>query len=110
MKEFIILNLVFIARMLFIFTIMMMYYHQKQGKVGIIFKIFAGIFYVVDILYNWLSSIYFLDLPAKYDETISLRCTRYVKAGQGGNIITAFRYGFAKVIQYVTEYSDPGHI
>jgi len=96
--------------MLVIFTIMMKYYHAKNKKVGLIFKILASIFYVVDVLYNYVVSFYFLDLPAKWDETISLRCTRYIKAGRGNNPVTWFRYGFAKVIQFVTEFGDPGHI
>ncbi len=110
MEAFIYLNLVFIARMLLIFTVMMKYYHYKKGNTGSLFKVLAGIFYLVDILYNWLSTVYFLDLPAKYDETVSLRCTRYIKDGLGNNPIAWFRYGFARVIQYITEFSDPGHI
>lgn len=104
------INLAFIIRMLLIFSAMMLYYHSKKGEVGIIFKVCGGIFYVADILYNWFSTIHFLDKPAKWDETISLRCTRYVKAGWGNNPMTWFRYAFAKVIQLVTEFSDPGHI
>lgn len=110
MLEFIILNVSFIIRMLVIFTLMMKYYHWREGKLTWVEKIPYAIFYVVDILYNWFSTIYFLDLPAKWDETITYRCKRYVKIELTTNPITWLRYYFAKTIQYITNLSDPGHV
>lgn len=40
-------------------------------------------YYILDIVVNWYQSIFWLDLPKKFDETISKRLERYKKL-QGG--------------------------
>lgn len=105
------LNVAFVIRMLVIFTIMMKYKSWRGEKnFTLAEKIPYGIFTIIDVIYNWTVTLPFWDKPANWKETISLRCTRYVKAGMTNNPITWFRYGFAKVIQFVTEFSDKGHI
>lgn len=71
MEAFIYFNLPFLVRMIIVFTVMMGFYHwvDKDGLLWKLtkwpFKIIAGIFFVLDILYNLVMTIYFLDLPDK---------------------------------------------
>jgi hypothetical protein len=94
----------FFVRMVIIFTVMMKYYHFKNGKVGVIFKGFAGIFFVLDIVYDYMLTPVMLDLPATVDETVSHRCNRYIDSGN------AWQKGFAKIMRAILNFSDPGHI
>lgn len=103
-EVFIYFNLSFLVRMILIFTVMMTYYHKKNGDVGFIWKTIAGIFFVADIVYNWVMSIYFFDLPAVWDETVTNRMARYLKEEKG------FKLGFAKVMRRLLNYSDPEHL
>ena len=107
---FIYFNISFFVRMIVIFTLMMKYFHWVD-KDGLLWKItewpwkaVAAIFFVLDILYNWVMSIWMLDLPAAWDETVSYRMSRYIKTESG------FRLAFAKLMRKVLNFSDPGHI
>lgn len=107
---FIYFNISFFVRMVLIFTVMMKYYHwvNKDGLLWKItkypFKAIALVIFVLDILYNWVMTIWMLDLPAVWDETVSYRMSRYIKAENG------FRLAFAKLMRKILNYSDPGHI
>lgn len=109
-EAFIWFNISFLVRMIIIFTVMMKYYHWVD-KDGLLwkatkwpFKIIAGLFFVADILYDWVMAIYFLDLPAVWDETVTNRMARYLKTESG------FKLAFAKVMKRILNYSDPDHL
>lgn len=109
-EAFIYFNISFFVRMVLIFTVMMKYYHwvNKDGLLWKIteypFKAIAFVIFVLDILYNWVMSIWMLDQPAVWDETVSNRMSRYIKTESG------FRLVFAKLMRKILNYSDPGHI
>lgn len=104
--------------MVLIFTVMMKYHHWVD-KDRILWKVtkypftaIAVVFFIADIIYNWYSTIIFLDKPASYDETLSYRMDRYIKAYKNKDnlsLIEKWRYGFAKVLCKVLSYSDPKH-
>jgi len=109
-ETFIWFNILFLVRMLFIFTFMMKYYHwvNKDGLLWKVTKPFwyiaAGVFFVADIIYNWYLTFVFLDLQEAWDETVTYRMARYLKTQKG------FKLAFAKLMRKVLNYSDPGHL
>lgn len=109
-EAFIWFNISFLVRMIIIFTIMMKYYNwvDKDGLLwkltGLIWKGIAGIFFVLDIIYNWVMSIYFLDPPKVWDETVTYRMARYLETESG------FKLAFAKIMRKILNYSDPAHL
>lgn len=118
LEYFLYFNISFFVRMVLLFTVMMWYYHwvDKDGMLWKVtewpWKIIAGLFFVVDIIYNWYSALTFFDKPASYDETLSYRMDRYIKAYKNKDnlsLIEKWRYGFAKVLCKVLSYSDPKH-
>jgi len=110
LEIFIWFNVSFFVRMVIIFTIMMKYYHwvDKGSTLWKIikwpWKIVAGIFFILDILYNYVMSIWMWDLPASLGETVTYRLARYLKTETG------FKLAFAKMMRKVLNYSDPGHL
>jgi len=109
-EAFIYFNISFFVRMVIIFTLMMKYYHWVD-KDRLLWKItewpwkaIAAVFFVLDILYNWVMSIYMLDPPKVWDETVTYRMARYLKEEKG------FKLAFAKMMRKVLNYSDPGHL
>lgn len=109
METFIYFSLSFLVRMIVVFTVMMKYYHwvDKDSLLWKItkwpFKAIVIIFFVLDILYNYVMTIYFLDLPAKWDETVTNRMARYLK--QSG-----IKRAFARMMRKLLNYSDPNHL
>jgi len=113
-STFIYLNVSFVIRMVIIFTIMMKYYNwviEQDTKFKIIlwnitewpFKAFAAIFFVLDIMYNWVMSLYSFELPSVWDETVSNRLKRWIK-------MDGVKKSFARLMQRILNFSDPGHI
>jgi len=109
-EAFIYFNISFFVRMIIIFTLMMKYYHWVY-KGGFLWKItqwpwkaIAAVFFVLDIIYNWVMSVYMLDLPKTWDETVTYRMARYLKTEKG------FKLAFAKMMRKILNYSDPGHL
>jgi hypothetical protein len=102
--------------MVFVFTIMMLYYN-KVDKDGLLWKVteypwkaIAAVFFVLDILYNYVMTIWMLDVPATWDEPVSYRMDRYIaQYKDSNNLLNKWRYGFAKGLCTVLSYSDPKH-
>ena len=108
-------HLSFFVRMLLIFTAMMLFYNRVD-KDGLVWKVaewpwkaVAAIFFVVDIIYNHYSTLYFFDKAAAWDETFSYRMKRYITL-KPDTPINKWRYYFAVVMQKILNFSDSGHI
>lgn len=107
--------------MILIFTIMMKYYHwviEQDTKLKVVlwkvtqipFKLIAGVFFVLDILYNYVLSIWMMDVPVAWDETVSWRMDRYIdNLSDSNRLIDKWRVGFAKGLCKILSFSDPGH-
>jgi len=118
LEYFLYYNISFFVRMVLIFTVMM-FIHNKLDHDGIIWKIIewpwkfiAVLFFLSDIIYNWNSTITFMDKPASYDETISNRMHRYIlvyKDKDNLSLIEKWRYKFAIGLCTVLSWSDPKH-
>lgn len=116
LEYFLYFNISFFIRMVLVFTVMMKYYHwvDKESMLWKItqypFKAIAVAFFVVDIIYNWYSTITFLDKPASYDETVSYRMSRYIRDYKDSSrLIDKWRYYFAIGLCTVLSWSDPKH-
>jgi len=118
LEYFLYFNISFFVRMVLIFTLMMKFYNQvdKEGDIWLIvewpWKAVAVVFFVVDIIYNWYSTLTFWDKPASYDETFSWRMDRYITAYKGKDNLTLlekWRYYFAIGTCKVLSWSDPKH-
>lgn len=109
-EAFIWFNISFFVRMVIIFTIMMKYYHwvDKEGRLWKVTEVpwqaIAAVFFVLDIIYNWVMALYLADLPRVWDETVTNRMARYLRTEKG------FKLAFAKLMRKVLNYSDPGHL
>lgn len=109
-EAFIYFNVSFFVRMVIVFTVMVKYYHwvDKESPLWKVteypFKLIAGIFLILDVLYNYVMGLYLWDKPAKWDETVTNRMARYLKNETG------FKLTFAKFMRRVLNYSDPGHL
>jgi len=108
----------FFVRMLVIFTLMMWYYNwvDKESMLWKVTKFIwypiAGIFAVIDVVYNWYSWITFKDKPAVWDETFSYRMDRYIKQYCNKinlTLLEKWRYYFAIGLCKVLSFSDPKH-
>jgi len=93
-----------------------MLFYNRVDKDGLVWKVaewpwkaVAAVFFVVDIIYNQYSTIYFFDKAATWDETFTYRMKRYIKL-EPDTLANKWRYGFAWVMQKLLGFSDPGHI
>ena len=123
LEYFLYFNISFFVRMVLIFTVMMKYRNWVITEDTRLKKILwtvtkpfwyaiAVVFFIVDIIYNWYSTITFLDKPLSYDETLSYRMDRYVLLYKDRNdlsLVEKWRYFFAKNLCKVLGWSDPKH-
>ena len=94
----------------------MMYFYNNVDKGGTAWKTFewpwkavAAVFFVLDVIYNWYSTITFLDKPAAWNETLTYRMARYIKNEKRDTLLSKWRYNFAIVICTITSWTDPNH-
>jgi len=117
LEYFLYFNISFFVRMIILFTVMMKYFHwvDQEGMLWKItqypWKLIAGLFFLADIIYNWYSTLTFLDKPATWDETVSWRMDRYIAKYKDNRpkLIHKWRYYFAIGTCTVLSWSDPKH-
>lgn len=88
----VIFNAVWIIRLLLGFALLAKLL-EKVGRNSWLFKLPAGIFFVLDIVFNYELTILFLDLPANPTETITNRLIRYKTIKQ--KRLASYRYSMA---------------
>lgn len=104
----------YIVLMVFAFTVIMRGYHALRHKsvwraLRWPWYVVASVFLVLDIAYNYILTVWILELPRSPLETVTERVSRYKADLMPITRLEKWRHGFAVRLCKILDMGDPGH-